>query len=208
MKQPITLVISTGNLKKLKEIKALLEDLPITVKTKQEAGLQDLEIQETGKTFYENSLLKAKGLSEKTGTWTLADDSGLEVDALDGAPGIYSSRYGGEEGNDEKNNEKLLEELKNIPADRRTANFRSVIVTCLPDGRILSSEGTVQGTIGFERRGENGFGYDPLFILPGGKTMAEISSEEKNRISHRGKALKTMKRLIEEILNEESKERT
>jgi XTP/dITP diphosphohydrolase len=194
------LVISTGNPNKLKEIQSLLRDFPLQVKTKDQVGLDKIEIEETGTTFEENALLKAKGIQRYTQTMVLADDSGITVDALDGAPGVYSARYGGEEGNDRKNNQKLLEALKDLPEEERKAAFVCVIVVVLPDGKILKAKGITRGTVGFEEKGQGGFGYDPLFILPDGKTMAELTPAEKNAVSHRGKALRAIKeRLTEEF---------
>jgi len=201
-----TLVIATGNPNKLKEIQSLLKDFPITIKSKDEAGLKSVEIEETGTTFEENALLKAKGIQQYTGTMVLADDSGIAVDALEGAPGVYSARYAGEEGNDQKNNEKLLEALKEVPMEERGAVFVCAIVLLFPDGRVLKARGVTRGRVGFEKKGQGGFGYDPLFKLPDGKTMAELTAKEKNAISHRGKALRKIKELLEEEFAKEIKE--
>ena len=146
------------------------------------------EIAETGTTFEENALIKAKNGCKNTGLPTVADDSGLCVDALGGAPGVYSSRYSGEDGNDEKNNQKLLFELKNIPKEKRTARFVSVIACVFPDGRSFTVRGECEGTIAFEKHGEKGFGYDPLFLTEKG-CFGEITDSEKDSISHRGKSL-------------------
>lgn len=198
MKNMETLVIATGNPNKLREIQSLLKDFPINVQSKDEAGLKDVEIEETGSTFEENAMLKAKGIQEYTGTMVLADDSGIAVDALDGAPGVYSARYGGEECDDQKNNNKLLEALRAVPEDKRGARFVCSIVLLFPGGKILKAKGVTEGTVGFEEKGQGGFGYDPLFVLPNGKTMAELTPKEKNQISHRGKALGKIKELLEE----------
>jgi XTP/dITP diphosphohydrolase len=192
------LVISTGNPNKLKEIQSLLKDFPLEVKSKDQVGLEEIEIEETGTTFEENALLKAKGIQQHTGTLVLADDSGITVDALEGAPGVYSARYGGEEGNDRKNNQKLLGALKEVPKEKRGAAFVCAVVVVLPDGKILKATGVTRGTVGFEEKGQGGFGYDPLFILPDGKTMAELTATEKNAVSHRGKALRAIKELLTE----------
>ncbi len=197
-----TLVIATGNPNKLKEIQSLLKDFPIQIQSKDEAGLQSVEIEETGTTFEENALLKAKGIQAYTGTMVLADDSGIAVDALEGAPGVYSARYAGEEANDQKNNEKLLEALKEVPKEERGAEFVCAMVLLFPDGKILKATGVTRGEVGFENKGRGGFGYDPLFELPDGKTMAELSAGEKNALSHRGKALRRIKELLEEAFRE------
>lgn len=196
-----TLVIATGNANKLKEIQSLLKDFPIQVQSKDEAGLQAVEIEETGTTFEENALLKAKGIQAHTGTMVLADDSGISVDALNGAPGVYSARYAGAEGDDQKNNEKLLEALREVPKEKRGAEFVCAIVLLFPDGKILQAKGVTRGQVGYERKGHGGFGYDPLFELPDGKTMAELTAKEKNAISHRGKALRKIKERLKEHLD-------
>ncbi|NBG87455.1 XTP/dITP diphosphatase [Isachenkonia alkalipeptolytica] len=198
MEDKKTLVIATGNPNKLKEIQSLLRDFPISVKSKDEAGLKSLEIEETGTTFEENALLKAKGIQAHTGTMVLADDSGITVDALQGAPGVYSARYAGEEGNDQRNNEKLLDALEGLPKEKRGAAFVCVIVLLFPDGKVLKARGVTRGYVGFEKRGQGGFGYDPIFVLPQGKTMGELTGKEKNEISHRGKALRKIKELLKE----------
>lgn len=206
MKDKKTLVIATGNPNKLIEIQSLLKDFPIAVKSKDEAGLESVEIEETGTTFEENALLKAKGIQQYTKTMVLADDSGIAVDALGGAPGVYSARYAGEEANDQKNNEKLLSALKEVPEEKRGAEFVCAIVLLFPDGKVLKARGVTRGRIGFEKKGRGGFGYDPLFELPEGKTMAELTAKEKNEISHRGKALRKIKKLLEEEFRKEPKE--
>ncbi len=203
MKNMETLVIATGNPNKLREIQSLLKDFPIQVQSKDEVGLADVEIEETGTTFEENALLKAKGIQHYTGTMVLADDSGIAVDALDGAPGVYSARYAGVGSDDEQNNRKLLNALEGVPEDKRGARFICSMVLLFPNGRILKAKGVTEGKIGFERKGQGGFGYDPLFVLPDGKTMAELSPKEKNRISHRGKALRKIKDLLEETFMSE-----
>ncbi len=155
------------------------------------------EIKEDGRTFSENALKKAYFYSKTFGRLTLADDSGLEVDALQGQPGIRSARYAGERVSFKENNRKLLQVMEGIPISRRGARFRCAIALVSPDGREAVTEATCSGRIGFREVGRRGFGYDPLFILPRyGKTMAQLSIEEKNRISHRGKALRKLRRLI------------
>ncbi len=186
------LVLASGNQGKRREIAALLEPLGIVVRTAAELGFSE-EIEETGDTFLANAQLKACGVAAALGRPTLADDSGLEVAALDGAPGVYSARYAGPECSDAANNAKLLAALENVPDERRRAAFVCVMVCCLPDGRILTSQGRLEGLIRRTPQGHNGFGYDPLFELPGrGLTTAQLSTEDKNAISHRGQALRTM----------------
>jgi len=163
-----------------------------------EAGLQ-IEIEETGSTFAENAYIKACAVCEKTGKPALADDSGLRVDFLCGEPGIYSARYAGVEQNDAKNIEKLLEKMKGVPQEARTADFTTTLCLCFPDGRVLYTEGNTSGRILTEKRGENGFGYDPVFFsFDLQKSFAEATESEKNAVSHRGRALQKMVSLLEE----------
>lgn len=197
------LVVSTGNQHKIEEIKKILKDLPIEVVSKKEIGLGGLNIVEDGETLEENSIKKAKGLAEKIDYMVLADDSGLFVDALNGQPGVYSSRYGGEEGNDEKNNKKLLEELKDIPLEKRTAKFKAVIALITEEKEIKIVKGECKGKIAFENKGYNGFGYDPLFLPEGyNKSFAELGEDIKNKISHRARALENLKLEIQKIIEE------
>ncbi len=197
------LLVATTNAGKLAEIEAVLKDLPIQV-----LSLSALsgwpKIVEDGKTFEENALKKARTLADLSGYLTLADDSGLEVDALDGAPGILSARYSGENANDARNNEKLLQVLAGLPQEKRGARFVCVIVLCNPissDGRERVFRGECEGWIAFEPKGENGFGYDPLFFYPPlGKTFAEIDRETKGRFSHRGMALARLKQALPPLL--------
>ncbi|MCL1804653.1 MAG: RdgB/HAM1 family non-canonical purine NTP pyrophosphatase [Clostridiales bacterium] len=156
---------------------------------------------ETGSTFEENAVIKARGAAEYTGLLTLADDSGLEVDRLKGAPGVYSARYAGPSGDEQACNDLLLANLTGVPDEARTARYRAVLALASADGDLYLSRGTCEGRIGFTPKGSGGFGYDPLFILPGsGMTMAELTMEEKNKISHRGKALSRMLPVLAEIL--------
>ncbi len=192
-KKEDVLVLATRNPGKIRELKALLDDLDLQVKS-----LSDFpdapEVIETGTTFFENAFQKAREIAMATGHLAMADDSGLEVDALDGAPGVYSARYAGPKATDEENIKKLLEELKDVPLERRTARFRCVIVVYHPSGHWFKAEGTWEGLIALEPRGEGGFGYDPVFLIPElGKTAAEIPQEFKNKLSHRAKALAEMK---------------
>lgn len=190
-----TIVVATGNAHKLVEIEAILsEALPGTrfVALGQLGDFDDPE--ETGTTFAENALIKAHAAVDETGLAAVADDSGLVVDALDGAPGVYSARYAGVHGDDAANNAKLMRELADVPEAERTARFMSVVALVRADGTELTGTGACEGHVGFEGRGEYGFGYDPFF-LPNdtpGKTMAELTPEEKNAISHRFHALKDL----------------
>ena len=189
------IVVGTRNSGKVREIQTALADLPFAVVGLPETDIPDVE--ETGTTFQENAILKARHYCQFTGEYCLADDSGLEVDALDGEPGVYSARYAGLDATDAANNEKLLTVLKEVPPSGRTARFRSVLVLVGPDGSLLLVDGVCEGVILDEARGTGGFGYDPLFYMPSqGKTMAEMTIEEKNRISHRGNALNAFKHLV------------
>ena len=193
-----TVVIATNNAHKVKEIESALSFKGWEFKTLKEAGIVS-NPEETGTTFVENARIKAKAAHEISGLATLADDSGLIVDALDGAPGVYSSRYSGEEGNDAANNAKLLRELSHIPAEDRSARFACSLVFIDEDGSETVAEGFIEGFIGFEEQGDGGFGYDPLFLpceFEGTKSLAEVSQAEKNSISHRGNALRNLKKLL------------
>lgn len=195
------LIISTSNQKKVDEITYILKDLPIEILSKKDIGLEGLNVIENGNTLEENSRIKAKALADKVDYIIMADDSGLFVDILNGDPGVYSSRYSGEEGNDEKNNKKLLKELKDISLENRKAKFMSVIVLITEDKEELVVEGQCKGTIGFELKGNKGFGYDPLFTPEGyPKTFGELGEEVKNKISHRFKALELLKNELEKIV--------
>ncbi len=198
------LVVSTGNIDKVKEIKDILKDLPIEVVSKKDIGLGHIDVLEDGNTLEENSIKKAKALAEKTEYMVLADDSGLFVDILNGEPGVYSSRYAGEEGNNEKNNIKLLQELKNIPLEERNASFKTVIVLITEKKEITTVYGECKGTIGFDMKGNNGFGYDPLFKPEGfDKTFGDLGEGIKNKISHRAKAMENLKIEILKLLEDE-----
>ncbi|MEW5705392.1 MAG: XTP/dITP diphosphatase [Actinomycetota bacterium] len=193
------IIIASKNDGKIKEIVDILDLRDVKVYTYRDFSSWP-DAKETGATFYENALLKARVLVEAFKKPAIADDSGLEVDALGGAPGIYSARYAGEEGNAKKNNEKLLKELEGVPEEKRTARFRCVAVILTPDGWVASAEGTLEGRIGFKMRGERGFGYDPLFIPEGEtRTVAEMSADEKNKISHRGKAFRKLKEKLDKF---------
>lgn len=185
-------IVATKNKGKLKEIKGILREFDFEILSMEEAGVSE-DIEETGHTFEENAIIKATEIQKLTGAMVIADDSGLEVDALNGAPGIFSARYSGEHANDLKNNQKLLDELKEVPDRDRTARFVCAIAVALGENKVFTVRGTVDGVIGHAPAGENGFGYDPLFYLAQyGKTMAQLTPEEKNKISHRGMALVKM----------------
>ena len=192
------LVLASKNPKKLKEMNEILSGMGVEVCLQADVGI-DIDVEETGTTFEENSLLKARAVMEASGLPAIADDSGLCVDALNGAPGVYSARYGGE-GLDDAGRYRLL--LSSMPAGKpRTAKFVSVITCCFPNGDVLTARGECPGTIAFAPMGEGGFGYDPVFFLPKlKKTFAQLSAEEKNAISHRGKALEAFQAKLEEYL--------
>lgn len=196
------LILATRNKGKIEEIKKIMEEFPeIEVIGCEDGYVRAPEVEEDGQTFYENAYKKAMTLAKYTGKLTLADDSGLEVDALEGRPGVLSARFAGEEGNDQANNQKLLKLLEGVPEEKRTARFKCVIVLADWEGEVARAEGCCEGIILEEPRGANGFGYDPLFYLPQlGKTMAELSLEDKNQVSHRSRALSQMKELFREML--------
>ncbi len=189
---PRRIVLATRNQGKIKELEALLAAYGLTV-----VGLDAYpelgEIEETGATFAENAALKARTVALATGRVALADDSGLMVDALDGAPGVYSARYSGEDATDEKNNRKLLAALSGVPAERRSCRFVSVVAAHAPNGAEILAEGRWEGRVLEAPRGSGGFGYDPLFFdVELGRTAAELSREDKNARSHRGRALRSL----------------
>lgn len=192
------LVLASKNVKKLVEMQEILSHLGVEVCLQSEVGV-DVDVEETGTTFEENSLLKAKAVMEASGMPAIADDSGLCVDALNGAPGVFSARYGGEGLDDVGRYRLLLENMRGMP---RAAKFVSVITCCFPNGDVLTSRGECPGTIAFAPQGEGGFGYDPIFFVPSlKKTFAQLTSEEKNAISHRGKALEAFKGELENYMN-------
>jgi len=197
---PRTLVIATRNPKKLEEIAAILG--PLGVRTKSLDDFADVPpVPETGETFEDNARAKAIGYARATGEWALADDSGLEVDALDGRPGVRSSRWGGQDGNDRLNNETLIQALAEHPRQAWTARFRCVLALATPDRVLAVTEGVCEGRITDPPAGSNGFGYDPHFYLPElGRTMAQLPAEMKNRLSHRAHAMEAMRGRLEKLL--------
>ena len=201
------LILSTGNKNKVREIKEILKELPIEVVSKDDINLGHIDVVEDGITLSENSIKKARTLSEYTEYMVMADDSGLFVDALNGDPGVYSNRYAGFEGDDNANNIKLLAALKDIEIEERTAKFITVIALVLEDKEIITMTGEIKGSIAVENMGSNGFGYDPLFIPEGyDRSFAQLGHEIKNEISHRAKALEELKKIITKLLEDDSDE--
>ncbi|MGN0736005.1 MAG: XTP/dITP diphosphatase [Anaerovoracaceae bacterium] len=193
------IVAASRNRHKIEEIEAITKKFGMRIISRDEAGVPPVEIEEDGQTFEENSFKKAAEIMKLCGRITLADDSGLMVDYLNGAPGVYSARFAGEDGNDTKNNEKLLKLLEGVPADERTAKFVSVITMVYPDGTVLTARGECPGRILAAPAGDGGFGYDPLFVPDGyEKTFAQLTADEKNAISHRAVALVELERLLSE----------
>ncbi len=193
-----TVIIATNNAHKVEEIETALNFEGWEFKSLKEAGIESSP-EETGTTFEENARIKARAAHELTGAAVLADDSGLVVDALNGAPGVYSSRYAGEDGNDGANNTKLLHELEGVPDEQRTARFMCVLVFIDEDGSETVAQGSVEGRIGYELKGDGGFGYDPLFwpeCFNFECTLAEVTQENKNKVSHRGNALRELKKVL------------
>lgn len=197
----MTFFIATKNRKKLAEMLRILKPLGISAICEADLDKQLEEVEETGTTFAENAMLKAEAGCKATGLPAVADDSGLMVDCLGGAPGVYSKRYSGEDGNDERNIQKLLTALKDVPESERTAHFVSSVCAVWPDGRMLQAEGRCDGVIAQSPSGSGGFGYDPVFLY-GGVSFAELSAEEKDAVSHRGKALKAFKEKLEKFIKE------
>ncbi|MGB9588226.1 MAG: XTP/dITP diphosphatase [Armatimonadota bacterium] len=196
------IVLASRNPKKIKELKALLADLPVRV-----ISLDDFcgvpEVEETGQTFAENAEIKAKTVAQATGLISVADDSGLEVDALGGQPGVYSNRFAGPDATDRDKYMRILELLQGVSDDNRTARFHAAVAVATPEGETVVVEGTCEGRIAREPRGEGGFGYDPIFYLPEfGRTMAELPPDVKNQISHRAKAMHAAKNVIRRLLPE------
>jgi len=194
-------IFATGNVGKMKEIRMILSDLDIELLSMKEAGIE-VDIVEDGTSFEENAMIKAKTIMELTGEITLADDSGLEVDYLNKEPGIYSARYMGEKTPYTIKNKSIIDRLEGVCGQDRSARFVCVIAAAFPDGRALTTRGTIEGLIGYEEKGDNGFGYDPIVYIPEfNATTAQLSSRIKNIISHRGKALELMKEELVKYYN-------
>lgn len=193
------IIFATGNQNKLKEIKNIMSDISCEIRSLKDEGIE-ADIDENGKTFEENAIIKARAICDMTGEVALADDSGLEVDYMDKKPGVYSARFMGEDTPYSIKNAAIIKNLENAHGDERSARFVCVIAAAFPDGRLLTARGTIEGVIAYEEKGENGFGYDPIFYVPEyGMTTAQMEPEVKNSISHRGKALQIMK---EKLRNE------
>lgn len=198
------IVLASTNQGKVREVAMMVQDMGIEIVPLSETAFQG-EIEETGTTFEENAIIKAMQVAKTLGIPTLADDSGLEIDYLNKEPGIYSARYMGHDTPYAIKNQKILDKLRDVPEEKRTARFVCAMALALPDGTTRTAQATMEGRIGYEIKGENGFGYDPIFYLPEfGKSSAEISPEQKNRISHRGKALRMMKDKIKELCKDEA----
>lgn len=201
MKQAVKLVFATGNAGKMREIREILADLDVEILSMKEAGLAP-EIDENGQSFAENALIKARAVAALTDAIVLADDSGLEIDYLNGEPGIYSARYMGEDTSYHIKNQNLIDRLNGVPEEQRSARFVCAIAAVFPDGTEAVTKGVMEGRIGYTESGSNGFGYDPIFILPAyGCTTADLPPEVKNQESHRGKALRAVKEELEKWLN-------
>ncbi len=186
------IIFATGNAGKAREVAMMFADMDVNVQTLKEAGI-DVEVIEDGKTFMDNAIIKATTIAKHTDKIVLADDSGLVIDYLNGEPGIYSARYMGEDTSYDIKNHNLLERMEGVPEEERSARFVCAMAAVMPDGEIVKTEGVMEGIIGYQLAGENGFGYDPIFYLPEfGASSAEISPEQKNAVSHRGKALRMM----------------
>lgn len=200
------IIFATGNKGKIKEIQMILADLGVEVITMKEAGIE-IDIEENGKTYEENALIKCRAVAvhpvaQKEECIVMADDSGLEIEYLNNEPGIYSARYMGEDTSYRVKNANLIERLNGVPDEKRTARFVCAIAAILPKGEELTTRGIIEGIIGYEEKGTNGFGYDPIFYVPKfGRTTAELTEEEKNQVSHRGNALKLMKEELKKHAN-------
>ncbi len=192
-------ILATNNMKKLAEMQRILSPLGINVVTAKMLGITLEEVEEDGETFEDNAKIKARAACKATNMPAIADDSGLCVDYLNGAPGIFSARFAGEHGNDEKNNDLLLEKLKGVPIEKRTGYYVCAICCTFPDGKEIVVRGECYGHIGFERDGNEGFGYDPLFLVDG-KAFGRYTAEEKDKISHRGKALRLLTKELEKVI--------
>ncbi len=194
------IIFATGNKDKMREIQEIMADCEVNIRSMKEAGI-DVDIVEDGTTFEENSLIKARAIAAQTDAIVLADDSGLEIDYLNKEPGVFSARYMGEDTSYTVKNQNLIERLDGVPKEKRTARFVCAIAAVLPNGKELVTRQTMEGYIGYEPEGENGFGYDPIFYLDEfGCSSAALSREQKNAISHRGKALRAMKEMLKKYL--------
>jgi len=190
--------VATNNQKKLKEIQRILDSFGITAKTLKELDIET-EREENDTNFEENALIKAKTIAEISNLPTISDDSGLEVDALGGAPGVYTARFAGEHATDDENIDKLLAEMKDVEKEKRTARFVSAVCLCMPDGKNTVCRGTCEGWIGYKRIGEGGFGYDPVFMV-GDISYSQMAPQDKDAISHRGSALRQLKEKISQFI--------
>lgn len=196
------IVFATGNAGKIREIREILKELPMEIVSMREAGLET-NVEENGETYEQNALIKARAVAALASSEdiVMADDSGLEIDYLNGEPGVYSARYLGENTSYRIKNRNLVERLNGVPEEKRTARFVCVIAAVLPDGTELTARGVIEGRIGYEEKGEGGFGYDPIFLVPEfGKTTAELTEAEKNAVSHRGRALQAMKEKLKAVM--------
>ena len=189
------IIIATHNKHKLQEMSRILSPMGYEVVTDRDLGIELTDAEENGETFLDNARIKAESGCRESGLPCIADDSGLCVDALDGAPGVFSARYSGIHGDDDGNNRKLLSELEGIPTEKRTAHFACAICVSFPDGSEVTATGKCEGYIGYEKKGTNGFGYDPLFMV-GDRSLAQMTAEEKDAISHRGNALKELQKIL------------
>ena len=198
------IIFATGNQDKMREIRMILKDTGIPIVSMKEAGISP-QIDENGKTFEENAVIKARTVAMLTGETAMADDSGLEIDFLGGEPGIYSARYLGEDTSYTIKNAIILDRMKDVPDEERTARFVCAVAAVMPDGTTLTCRGVMEGRIAWESAGGNGFGYDPIFYLPSyGCTSAELAPDDKNAISHRGSALRQMRQLLKEKMDEQT----
>ena len=189
------IIIATHNKHKLQEMSRILSPMGYEVVTDRDLGIELTDAEENGETFLDNARIKAESGCRESGLPCIADDSGLCVDALDGVPGVFSARYCGVHGDDDGNNRKLLAELSGVPTEKRTAHFACAICVSFPDGSEVTATGKCEGYIGYEKKGTNGFGYDPLFMV-GDRSLAEMTAEEKDAISHRGNALKELQKIL------------
>ena len=189
------IIIATHNKHKLAEMSRILSPMGYELVTDRDIGIELSDVEENGETFLDNARIKSESGCKESGLACIADDSGLCVDYLDGAPGVYSARYSGVHGDDDGNNRKLLAELEGVPTEKRTAHFACAICVSFPDGSEVTATGKCEGYIGYEKKGSNGFGYDPLFMV-GDRSLAEMTAEEKDAISHRGNALKELQKIL------------